>query len=66
MASKSGFSIADLQQGAKRLHHNDNPALEKRSDDVKSSAGDVEALTKLGNGIISTQIKFTDFYITYL
>ena len=49
MSSKSGFSISDLQLGAKRLNHTDTgPSETKRSDDCKPSSGDIEALTKLG------------------
>ncbi len=49
-SSKSGFSIQDLQQGAKRLHDvkqtNNNNNIHNNSS--KSSSVDDEAIEKLG------------------
>ena len=60
MASKSGFSMADLQQGAKRLHST-NISEDKRSTsglDCKPAAEDTSAL---GNDYGISLYTFIDY-----
>ena len=62
--SKSGFSIADLQQGAKKLNTVEAPADSKGSK-AGGEENDVEALTSLGIVCLTVYSFKSSFVILY-
>lgn len=55
MAAKGGFSIADLQQGAKKLQTAEAPPADCKGAKSSVAAVDNEALLSLGNPALSFQ-----------